>query len=302
MTALLDDYAGRSDRTARRVWRVATSCPGGARTESESRRSEGANSTRRHTRRRGSRAAAMIAATAVAAGLMSGIGTSPASADPIIDSKSLLANPVSEDGSKIVKAEVKDSRSRDCTCTPRPWTGPSSSTCSAPPTRAVPASDPVPAQRCRWRRGFGVVGGETDALELPRRQERQRHPPIGGACTYYTDWVNDDPVLGRNKWKTFLTEELPPLIDGALGTNGGTRSRACRCRARRCSLCRSPSPACTRWPRPTAVARRPRTRRSGVRQAHGRDLGWRPTMSVGPLRRPHRDPAAGRQRHRAARS
>ena len=37
--------------------------------------------------------------------------------------------------------------------------------------------------------------------------------PIGGAFSYYTDWQRDDPVLGRNKWTTFLTRELPPLID-----------------------------------------------------------------------------------------
>jgi len=37
--------------------------------------------------------------------------------------------------------------------------------------------------------------------------------PIGGAFSYYTDWQRDDPVLGRNKWTTFLTKELPPLID-----------------------------------------------------------------------------------------
>lgn len=44
--------------------------------------------------------------------------------------------------------------------------------------------------------------------------------PIGGRLSYYTDWKNDDPVLGRNKWTTFLTKELPPLVDSTLGTNG----------------------------------------------------------------------------------
>ncbi|GAB11691.1 putative mycolyltransferase [Gordonia araii NBRC 100433] len=37
--------------------------------------------------------------------------------------------------------------------------------------------------------------------------------PVGGAFSYYTDWQRDDPVLGRNKWETFLTKELPPLIN-----------------------------------------------------------------------------------------
>ncbi|WP_347954788.1 alpha/beta hydrolase [Gordonia aichiensis] len=44
--------------------------------------------------------------------------------------------------------------------------------------------------------------------------------PVGGAFSYYTDWQRDDPVLGRNKWQTFLTEELPPLLDKALGATG----------------------------------------------------------------------------------
>nr|WP_245555796.1 alpha/beta hydrolase family protein [Gordonia soli] len=44
--------------------------------------------------------------------------------------------------------------------------------------------------------------------------------PIGGAFSYYTDWQKDDPELGRNKWQTFLTKELPPLIDKEFGTNG----------------------------------------------------------------------------------
>ncbi|WP_063711813.1 alpha/beta hydrolase family protein [Nocardia sp. BMG111209] len=43
---------------------------------------------------------------------------------------------------------------------------------------------------------------------------------LDGRYTYYTDWVADDPVLGRNEWTTFLTAELPPLIDAAFDGNG----------------------------------------------------------------------------------
>ncbi|MQY25273.1 alpha/beta hydrolase [Nocardia aurantia] len=43
---------------------------------------------------------------------------------------------------------------------------------------------------------------------------------LDGRYTYYTDWVADDPVLGRNRWTTFLTAELPPLIDAAFDGNG----------------------------------------------------------------------------------
>ncbi|MFW0788934.1 alpha/beta hydrolase [Gordonia sp. CPCC 205333] len=44
--------------------------------------------------------------------------------------------------------------------------------------------------------------------------------PIGGAFSYYTDWQRRDPVLGVNKWQTFLTKELPPLINSHYKTNG----------------------------------------------------------------------------------
>lgn len=43
---------------------------------------------------------------------------------------------------------------------------------------------------------------------------------LDGRYTYYTDWLADDPVLGRNEWTTFLTRELPPLVDAALRTSG----------------------------------------------------------------------------------
>nr|WP_157392328.1 alpha/beta hydrolase family protein [Nocardia terrae] len=44
--------------------------------------------------------------------------------------------------------------------------------------------------------------------------------PHGGAATYYTDWQRDDPNLGRNKWTTYLTSELPGIIDAALRDSG----------------------------------------------------------------------------------
>ena len=37
--------------------------------------------------------------------------------------------------------------------------------------------------------------------------------PLAGPGSFYADWQRDDPKLGRYKWETFLTQELPPLID-----------------------------------------------------------------------------------------
>ncbi|NMO01126.1 esterase family protein [Gordonia sp. TBRC 11910] len=44
--------------------------------------------------------------------------------------------------------------------------------------------------------------------------------PLAGNGSFYTDWRSDDPVLGRYRWETFLTEELPPLLDERFGGNG----------------------------------------------------------------------------------
>ncbi|WP_137725020.1 alpha/beta hydrolase [Prescottella subtropica] len=44
--------------------------------------------------------------------------------------------------------------------------------------------------------------------------------PVGGTGTLYTDWAQEHPKFGTVRWETFLTEELPPLIDARFGTNG----------------------------------------------------------------------------------
>ncbi|CAM3012591.1 alpha/beta hydrolase family protein [Prescottella defluvii] len=42
----------------------------------------------------------------------------------------------------------------------------------------------------------------------------------GGVSSLYTDWDRIDPEVGLHKWETFITEELPPLLDDRLDTNG----------------------------------------------------------------------------------
>ncbi|MFB7877005.1 alpha/beta hydrolase [Nocardia sp. NPDC056064] len=60
----------------------------------------------------------------------------------------------------------------------------------------------------------------TDALDFLADKDVNVVQIIGGAWSFYTDWEKPDPVLGVNKWQTYIGEELPPLIDAALGTNG----------------------------------------------------------------------------------
>lgn len=43
---------------------------------------------------------------------------------------------------------------------------------------------------------------------------------VGGPVSYYTDWQRPDPVLGSYRWETFLTRELPPLLDDAFEGSG----------------------------------------------------------------------------------
>ncbi len=74
----------------------------------------------------------------------------------------------------------------------------------------------------------GAGGGEdkatwaqnTDVDDFLADKDVNVVTPIGGAFTYYADWVSPDPKLGVNKWQTFLSKELPPLLDAALGTSG----------------------------------------------------------------------------------
>ncbi|MGC0365563.1 diacylglycerol O-acyltransferase/trehalose O-mycolyltransferase [Rhodococcus sp. 27YEA15] len=73
----------------------------------------------------------------------------------------------------------------------------------------------------------GAGGGEdsatwqrrTDVTEFFADKNVNVVTPLEGAFSYYTDWINDDPALGRQKWQTFLTKELPPIIDKQFGTD-----------------------------------------------------------------------------------
>ncbi|WP_433192359.1 alpha/beta hydrolase [Nocardia sp. CA-107356] len=42
----------------------------------------------------------------------------------------------------------------------------------------------------------------------------------GGTGSMYSDWLRRDANLGLNRWETFLTSELPPIIESYLKTDG----------------------------------------------------------------------------------
>lgn len=95
------------------------------------------------------------------------------------------------------------------------------------PVRVLRAADPATPRPTLYLLN-GSQGGpnesgwdaQTDAMAFLRDKTINVVMPIGGAGSYYTDWVHDDPVLGRNAWQTFLNEELPPVIERYLGASG----------------------------------------------------------------------------------
>lgn len=96
-----------------------------------------------------------------------------------------------------------------------------------------PADTETPAPTLYLLNGAG--GGEdaaswsaqTDVADFFADKHVNVVIPLEGAFSYYTDWQQPDPGLaenlgnnGRNMWTTFLTEELPPVLDTAFGTTG----------------------------------------------------------------------------------
>ncbi|WP_433610499.1 alpha/beta hydrolase [Prescottella agglutinans] len=97
--------------------------------------------------------------------------------------------------------------------------------------REIPLEVVLPADRSQPRPTLyllnGAGGGEdratwqrqTDIMDFFADKNVNVVTPLEGAFSYYTDWQKDDPKLGRQKWQTFLLEELPPVIDAEFGTN-----------------------------------------------------------------------------------
>ncbi|MEU6584077.1 alpha/beta hydrolase family protein [Nocardia sp. NPDC046763] len=135
-------------------------------------------------------------------------GTSPASAG------------TSADGSRIASSKVTDAR----TLTLQVYSAAMDKNIEVDVQRAADTSAPTPVLYLLNGAGGGTDSAtwqkQTDVLNFLSDKNVNVVQPIGGGFSYYTDWRAPDPVLGVNKWKTFLTEELPPLIDRALNTNG----------------------------------------------------------------------------------
>jgi diacylglycerol O-acyltransferase/trehalose O-mycolyltransferase len=92
--------------------------------------------------------------------------------------------------------------------------------------RVIRASDggPAPTLYLLTGSGGGVDGiswwDDTDVREFFADKHVNVVMPVGGGYSMYTDWLADDPTLGRNRWQTYLTQELPGVLDARLRTTG----------------------------------------------------------------------------------
>ncbi|TSE02163.1 esterase family protein [Skermania sp. ID1734] len=155
-----------------------------------------------------------------------GGGSAAAASDPIYDKQDVLAKVTSADGSHISRVKFFQDP------TFAHGRGIALYVYSAAMNKDIPLEIQRPDDVSKPRPVLyllnGGGGGEDGAIwqnqtnVMPWLADKKVNvvTPIGGAYSYYTDWIRPDPVLGVNEWKTFLTEELPPIINAALGTNG----------------------------------------------------------------------------------
>lgn len=86
-------------------------------------------------------------------------------------------------------------------------------------------TDPAGAPTLYLLNGAGGGDGanwlaQTDAAEFFDGKKVNVVIPEKGRGTYYTDWQRHDAKLGKPMWETFLTRELPSVLDAALASNG----------------------------------------------------------------------------------
>ncbi|MBF6174911.1 alpha/beta hydrolase [Nocardia blacklockiae] len=162
--------------------------------------------------------AAVTAVTAALTGTAAPAAAAPV--DPVTSSGQPAAAPVTADGSRVAGVTVHDERR----LTLRVFSAAMNKQIIVDVQRPADTSVPRPVLYLLNGSGGGedldTWGSMTDVLRFLEDKNANIVQPIGGAWSLYTDWVADDPVLGRNKWTTFLTEELPPLVDAALNANG----------------------------------------------------------------------------------
>ena len=169
---------------------------------------------------RGSSIRARVVSIAAVVALLPFVASGVALADGPTTGPGLIDRATSANGSYVEKVTVSD----DKHLTIYVHSASMDQTFPIEVQRAADTSVPRPALYLLNGAGGGQDlaswTAKSDAMQFLSSKNVNVVTPIGGMWSYYTDWKQRDPVLGLNKWKTFLTEELPPIIDAGLGTNG----------------------------------------------------------------------------------
>ncbi|WP_419232735.1 alpha/beta hydrolase [Gordonia sp. CPCC 205515] len=96
------------------------------------------------------------------------------------------------------------------------------------PRHRTPSSVPPNRPTLYLLDGAGAKGNVSDWLRVGGAEQYFADQdatvvlPVGAYGTFYADWERADPRVGKPMWETFLTRELPPLIDARFG--GGDRN------------------------------------------------------------------------------
>lgn len=143
-----------------------------------------------------------------------------AAAEPVPNSSLALNSPVAPDGSRVVDIRVNDDRHLVVTVFSTAMNNQFTVEVQRPADTSVPRPVLYLLSGGSGGKGQASWDRETHANDFLADKGVYVVQPVGGAATYYADWQSPDPRMGVVKWKTYLTEELPPLIDGLLGTNG----------------------------------------------------------------------------------
>ncbi|MEC3951576.1 alpha/beta hydrolase family protein [Nocardia sp. CDC153] len=172
-----------------------------------------------------SRITARLAVAALTAATSLSLGGNPAGADPDPAAPTTLPGVTvpdlkTDDGSYIKSVAAKD----DHTVTFTVFSGAMNQVFPVDVLRPADTSEARPTLYLLNGAGGGVDQAtwqlRTDALDFLADKNINVVQPIGGAFSWYTDWLRPDKSLGVNEWSTYLGKELPPLMDAALGANG----------------------------------------------------------------------------------
>ncbi|MEV0249647.1 alpha/beta hydrolase family protein [Nocardia sp. NPDC050712] len=162
-----------------------------------------------------------IALAALLGAVALGVGVAPATAEPVLTNPGVIKPAIkSANGSYVDKIATKDERNVRMQI----WSSAMNKNISVDVLRPADTSVPRPTLYLFNGAGGGMDDASwkrnTDALEFLGTKNINVVQVVGGAWSFYTDWIAADPVLGVNKWQTFVTEEMPALVDAALGANG----------------------------------------------------------------------------------